>query len=402
MNKMKKVILILIVSVAVISTSCNNAQKEGEHNDQHTEEATASDEHAEEGHIEEIQLTPEHVKDMGLVVEPLKGGLVNSKIQRPATVMFNPDKTVKMGPRISAKVEKVEVDLGQRVTKGQALVYLSSVELGKIKANYLSLLSRFQTKEKAYKREKTLYEEQISSEADYLQAKAQFENVQADLESSKETLELFGIVAENVGNSDNPLSYFVLKSPLSGVVQERNLSPGQTLSPNTTPLHIVNNSEMWVMIDAYEQDIAHLQTGQTIHLNVKSLPGEVFTGKTDWISNALDKDSRTLKVKAIVSNKNGMLKEGMYGTASILNSQENVKPIIPVDAVQRINNETVVFVPGDEEGSFKPLEVVIGEENNGWVEIAGNIKIGDPVVTNGAFDLMSTITSKTRSAAHGH
>lgn len=97
-----------------------------------------------------------------------------------------------------------------------------------------------------------------------------------------------------------------------------------------------------------------------------------------------------------------MLKEGMYGTASILNSQENVKPIIPVDAVQRINNETVVFVPGDEEGSFKPLEVVIGEENNGWVEIAGNIKIGDPVVTNGAFDLMSTITSKTRSAAHGH
>ncbi len=399
---MKKVILILIVSVAIISTSCNNTQTESEPKDQHAEEAKTSEKHAETEIAGEVQITSEYMKEMGIVTEPLKSGLVNSKIQRPATVMFNPDKTVKVGPRISAKVEKVQVDLGQRVSKGQALVYLSSVELGKIKANYLSLLSRFHTEKEAYKREKTLYEEQISSEADYLQAKAQFESVKADLESSKETLELFGIAAENVGNNDYPLSYFVLKSPLSGVVQERNLSPGQTLSPNTTPLHIVNNSEMWVMIDAYELDIVHVQTGQAIHLNVKSLPGEVFTGKIDWISNALDKDSRTLKLRAVVNNKNGMLKEGMYGTASILNSQEGLKPIIPVDAVQTINNKKVVFIPGDEEGSFKPVEVVTGEENNGWVEIAGNIKPGDPVVTSGAFDLMSTITSETRSAAHGH
>lgn len=399
---MKKIFLIFAVCAALITTSCNNTQKEDEQKEQHTEEAAGADEHAEEEHAGEVHLTPEHLKEMGIVVEPLKGGLVNSKIQRPATVMFNPDKTVKMGPRISAKVEKVLVDLGQSVSEGQALAYLSSVELGKIKANYLSLLSRSQTEEEALRREKKLFEEQISSEADYLQAKAQYENTKAELESSKETLELFGIAAENVGKRNNPLSYFALKSPLSGVVQERNLSPGQTLSPNSTPLHIVNNSEMWVMIDAYEQDIAHVQSGQTIHLNVKSLPGELVTGKIDWISNALDKDSRTLKIRAVVSNANGMLKEGMYGTASILKSMEGVKPIIPVDAVQRINNVNVVFVPGDEEGSFKPVEVVTGDENNGWVEIAGNITIGDPVVSSGAFHLMSTITSKTRSAAHGH
>jgi cobalt-zinc-cadmium efflux system membrane fusion protein len=399
---MKKILLIFIVSVAVILTSCNNTPKEGEPEGHATEEAPETEEHAEEGHGQEVHITPEQVKEMGIVVEPLKGGLANSKIQRPATVKFNPDKTVKMGPRISAKVEKVQVDLGDNVSKGQALAYLSSVELGKIKAGYLSQLSHFQTKQKAYQREKKLYGEKISSEADYLQAKAEFENARADLESSKATLELFGIAAENVGNQDYPLSYFVLNSPLSGVVQERNLSPGQTLSPNSTPIHIVNNSEMWVMVDAYERDIAYIQTGQAISLTVKSLPGKVFTGKIDWISNALDPDSRTLKIRAVVNNKKGLLKEGMYGTAGIINNEERKNPIIPVDAVQKIETEQVVFIPGDEEGSFKPVEVITGNENNGWVEIAGNIKIGEPVVTAGAFDLMSTITSKTRSAAHGH
>lgn len=399
---MKKILLIFMVTVAVIATSCNNTQKEGEHKDHATEEASENDEHAEEGHGQEVHISPEHVKEMGIVVEPLKGGLVNSKIQRPATVKFNPDKTVKMGPRISAKVEKVQVDLGENVSKGQALAYLSSVELGKIKADYLSQLSHFQTKEKAYQREKKLYEEKISSEADYLQAKAEFENARADLESSKATLELFGIAAENVGNRDYPLSYFVLRSPLSGMVQKRNLSPGQTLSSNSTPIHVVNNNKMWVMIDAYEQDIAHVKTGQEISLTVKSLPGKVFSGKIDWISSALDKDSRTLKLRAVVNNKNGLLKEGMYGTAGIINNEERKKPIIPVDAVQTIENEKVVFIPGDEEGSFKAIEVVTGNENNGWIEIAGKIKIGEPVVTAGAFDLMSTITSRTRSAAHHH
>lgn len=399
---MKKIFLISIMCVALLSTSCNNTPKEDEHNEHSAEKALENDEHAEERHGQEVHIKPEQLKKMGMVVEPLKGGLVNSKIQRPATVKFNPDKTVKMGPRISAKVEKVQVDLGDKVSKGQALAYLSSVELGKIKADYLSQLSHFQTKEKAYQREQKLYEEKISSEADYLQAKAEFENAGAELESSKATLELFGIAAENVGKNDYPLSYFILRSPLSGVVQERNLSPGQTLSPNSTPIHIVNNSEMWVMVDAYERDIAYVQTGQAISLTVKSLPGKVFSGKIDWISNALDPESRTLKLRAVVNNKKGLLKEGMYGTAGIINNEEREKPIIPVDAVQTIENEKVVFIPGDEEGSFKPLEVVTGKENNGWIEIAGNIKIDDPVVTGGAFDLMSTITSKTRSTAHGH
>lgn len=401
---MKHTITILMACITIGIISCENAKNSNEHSGVHAEENHESHTRhaAEESYMDEVYLSADHVKEMGVIVENLKSGIVDSKIQRPATVRFNPDKTVQVGPRISAKVEKVRVDLGQRVLEGQALAHLSSVELGEIKAGYLSALSRYQTARKAYEREKKLYEEKISSESNFLEAKMQFENASAALASSREKLKLFAIPEEDVRDKEQPLSYFVLESPIGGVVQKRDLSPGQTLSPKSAPIHIVNNSEMWVMIDAYEQDIARVQKGQHVILMVKSLPGRSFEGKINWISEALDEKTRTLKIRAVVNNPSGVLKDGMYGTAGILSERSAKKPIIPVDAVQIIHNETVVFVPSDEAGSYKPVAISTGKENNGWIEITGNIQAGDPVVTRGAFHLKSTLTSKTRSAAHHH
>ena len=400
---MKNILFILFAFTLISFTSCSRSS--AEHEEHAEESSTVAEAHEGESggaHVDEVTITPEQMQQMGIVVEALKGGSVNAELQRPATVIFNPDKTVQVGPRISAKVEDVQVDLGQKVTKDQSLAILSSVELGKIKAEYLTQLSQYETLNKAYLREKKLYGEKISSESDYLQAKAEFEDVQAKLESNKETLKLFGISADNFDKSDFPLSYFTLKSPISGVIQERNLSPGQTISPESTPIHIVNNSQMWVMIDAYENDIANIKKGQNMSLTIKSLPGKAFEGKIDWISDALDKDTRTVKIRATVPNSDGLLKNGMYGTASILSNTDANHPIIPIEAIQTFENSAVVFVPADEKDTFMPVPVETGNENNGWIEIAGNIHIGDPVVTAGGFHLMSTLTSKTRSADHHH
>lgn len=361
---------------------------------------------AEDEHAEEVHLPPERVRELGITIEPLRTGSVNSSIQRPATVMFNPDRTVKIGPRISGKVERVIADLGTRVEPGHTLAVLSSVELGKVKANYLAQLAKYETQEASYNREKALYEEKISSEAEYLEAKARFKEAEADLNAALETLKLYGVspaeVQEAGSRNGQPLSYFYLKSPISGVVQERNLAPGETLSPQDTPFHIVDAGQMWVMIDAYEKDMTKVQKGQQVELTVSSLPGKRFTGKVDWISQSLDKETRTLRIRALVENTNSLLKNGMYGKAHILNESEKGKPIIPVTAVQTVGDEQVVFVPGDEPGSFRPVPVVAGGENNGWMEIASNLEPGSRVVTDGAFHLKATLTARTRSAAHGH
>ena len=358
---MKNILFILFAFTAIIFTSCSRSS--AEHEEHAEESSTVAEAHEGESggaHVDEVTITPEQMQQMGIVVEALKGGSVNAELQRPATVIFNPDKTVQVGPRISTKVENIQVDLGQKVTKDQSLAILSSVELGKIKAEYLTLLSQYETLDKAYSREKKLYGEKIGSESDYLQAKAAFEDVQAKLESSKETLKLFGIAADNIGKDDFPLSYFTLKSPISGVIHKRNLSPGQTISPESTPIHIVNNSQMWVMIDAYENDISKIKKGQNISLTIKSLPGKAFEGKIDWISDALDKDTRTVKIRATVPNPDGLLKNGMYGTASILSDTDANRPIVPVEAIQTFENSAVVFVPSDEKDTFMPVPITQG------------------------------------------
>ncbi len=399
---MKKALTVISFLVALLFFSCNHGSRDEKHLEAHAGDIHEGEHPEGNAHTLEVQLTAEHIKQMGIVVKPLTGGTVNSEIQRPATVLFVPDQTVQVGPRISAKVEKVSVDLGEKVSKGQTLARLSSVELGKIKAKYLSLASRFQTEKEAYRREQKLYEEKISSESDYLLAKAQYDNTEAELASVKETLQLFGIHAEKIREDGYPLSYFTLQSPISGMVQKRDLSPGQTLSPQSTPIQIVNNREMWVMIDAYESDISTIREGQPVNLTLKSLPGKRFEGEVDWISDALDPGTRTLKVRALVENRQGLLKDGMYGTASVMNESESPVPIVPVDAVQTMDNRKFVFIPADEARSFEPAEVSTGKENNGWIEIAGNIRIGQPVVVQGAFELMSALTSGSRSAAHHH
>ncbi|MFQ5906608.1 MAG: efflux RND transporter periplasmic adaptor subunit, partial [bacterium] len=193
-----------------------------------------------------------------------------------------------------------------------------------------------------------------------------------------------------------------LKSPLKGVIQRRDLSPGDTVGSDETPITVVNTCRMWVMVDAFERDIPLLQLGQKIELNVRSIPGRTFRGAVDWISRELEKETRTVQIRAIIENPEHILRAGMFGTALIHTAKLAEATIVPVDAVQTVEEKNVIFVPGDEEGSFKPVPVTLGEESDGWVEIVSGLKPGVPVVTAGAFHLKAAVTAGKRSAAHGH
>lgn len=413
------IILLTIVTLFTASgflTGCGSDSEENENANTQTEQQ--EDQHSEEGgkhasesgegeqHAEEVQLTEQQLQRLGINVETLDAGSAASTIARPAGINYNLDNIAKVGPRIEAKVVRVLKDLGDRVGRGEPLALMSSVELGKAKAGYIRLKARLKSEQARYKREQSLYDQEISSEAELLEAEAAFEEAQAELNATAEALRLYGLSDEAIQNiqsgGDQPLSRFYVTSPFGGVVQERNLSPGQTVNSSETPIHIANLSEMWVMIDAYEQDIQYIEQGQTVNLSVRSIPDQTFKGTINWISYALEEGSRTMPVRAVVQNPDRKLRAGMFGTARIQTGQERDIAVIPVDAVQTIVGESKVFVPGDEDGSFRPVTVRLGAENEGLVEILSGLAPGDRAVTAGAFDLKSALTAKTRSASHGH
>lgn len=391
------------------TTAETHANPGGEqHNEQagqHAEESAAQTDESGE-HAEEVHLSDKQRQSLGIKVETLEAGSATSVIARPASITYDLDRIAKVGPRIEAKVVHVLKDLGDRVNEGEAIALMSSVELGKAKADYIRLKARLKAEQARYKREQSLYDQEISSQAELLEAEANFQEARAELNAAAEALRLYGLFKPEIQNIEaggkQPLSYFYLSSPTQGVIQERNLSPGQTISSNEVPIHVADLSRVWVMIDAYEQDIPYIEKGQKVEIKVRSIDGQTFEGITNWISYALEQETRTMPVRAVVENQSGLLKAGMFGTARIYTGKERDTAMIPVDAIQTIEGEDMVFVPSDEAGSFRPVPVMLGDENEGLVEIASGLQPGDEAVIAGAFDLKSALTAKTRSASHGH
>jgi cobalt-zinc-cadmium efflux system membrane fusion protein len=391
----------VIVPVVVALTGCGDDSAA-------VQDATStetSDEHATEEVSRIVSLTPQQAMELGIEIGVLDAGGVNV-LERPATVRLDPDRIALVGPRIEAKVERVLRDLGDAVRPNEPLAVMSSVALGEAKAQHLALKARLTTARAAYERERRLFGDRISSQAEVLEAEAQFRAAEADVDVIHERLRLYGLTQEQVEaiepDATEPLSFFRLTSPVAGVVQRRDISPGQTVGPSDTPIHVARLDRLWVMIDAFEQDVPRLETGQRVTLSLRSIPDTTFEAVTDWISFELDPETRTIKARAVVQNAGGMLRAGMFGTVLIHVDGGAGYATIPVDAVQTIDGGKVVFVPGDEPGEFRAVPARIGAEGAGMVELTAGLAPGDSAVVSGAFELMSAATAGGRSAEHGH
>lgn len=355
-----------------------------------------------QGPAELVSLTPEQIQSFKIRVETLQASAAAGTVTRPARIMFDLDRLAKVGPIIKAKVVRVLKDLGASVAPGEPLAVMSSVELGRAKADYLTARARLETDRTAYERAKGLYERKISSESDMLEARARFEQAQANLKAAQETLRLYGLTPRELERLDmaeeEPLSYFRLYSPIAGVVQQREVSPGDSLTAEQTPIHVADTKQVWVMIDAFEEDVPLLATGQTVEVRLHSLPRRAFRGATDWVSRSLDETTRTIRVRAVLDNPDGALRSGMFGSARLHTGHPSQFASIPVDALQTVEGKTVVFVPGDAPGTFRPVTVKAGTESDGQVEILAGVSPGDKVVVSGAFALKAALTVKPGSA----
>lgn len=369
-------------------------------------QAGGHSEHEGEKSPDRIHLEPAQRDRLDIRVAKAGSGSATAMINAPATVAFDGDRVARIGPRLSAKVLEVTKDLGARVEAGDTVAVLDSVALGQSKAAYLTASARYRTRLAAYRRNKKLGDDKIISDAKLQESRAEYLQARAERDAARSELRLYGLTEKaigSIGSSDGaPLSQYPLTTPMAGVIQQRELVPGQSLSANETPIHVVDSREMWVMIEADEQSLPRLQTGLEITLRVRPLPDQTFTGQVDWISAELHKQSRTVRVRATVANPDGLLKTGMFGTARIQTDSERQFALLPVDAVQTIDERDIVFVPGDEPGAYRATPVVLGAEGGGQVEVTQGLNPGDPVVVDGSFDLASVLTASGRSAAHSH
>ena len=213
-------------------------------------------------------------------------------------------------------------------------------------------------------------------------------------EAAREKLRQWKLTDEQIASIENSgtiQSTFNVVAGNSGVVTSRLVSQGDYVSQGTVLYEISDLSKIWVLFDAYENDLAFLSTGETVEFTVQSLPGRVFTGKISFIDPVIDPVTRSARVRVETGNPSGTFKPGMFATGTVRaylpSGPEQI--VIPKSAVLWTGKRSLVYVkqPGSEEPVFKVREIELGPLLGEYYAVSDGLKEGEEIVTQGAFSV---------------
>ena len=216
------------------------------------------------------------------------------------------------------------------------------MELARIRSRLISLEARKEAAESDYNRERELQGQGISSEEEFLDAKAAFLETKAEYDSVREQLAVYG--SESSGDSGG-LAQYALRSPIEGRVEQMHVRLGQTLSPSDTPFIVADASVLWAILQVSESDIDQISTGDEVQISSRDSSSDRFhSGQVSWVSSMLDEKTRTIPVRVVLESPRGDLRPNTYATARIMTESEASLPLVPDDAVQTIGDDSVVSV----------------------------------------------------------
>lgn len=187
-------------------------------------------------------------------------------------------------------------------------------------------------------------------------------------------------------NSDN--QSVEIKAPISGTIISEFIKKGEHVDETTALYAIADLSKLWANFDVYEKDIAAVKLGQKIIVYPLSYSEKSFMGKIVFISPRVEESTYTVKIRAEVENKDYLIKLGMSVKGEVLANEEESAIAVPTEAVQTVENKTVVFKK-IEEGKFESQEVDIKFTTKESVVIGRGLKEGDEIVVKGSFILKS-------------
>lgn len=171
-------------------------------------------------------------------------------------------------------------------------------------------------------------------------------------------------------------------APASGVVTELLVREGGQILPATNLMQIADLSHIWLLLDIPERDASRLKIGDGVNAQLESLPAQRFTGQIDYLYPTLDSTTRSVRVRVVLANRSGVLKIGMFATATLAGHSREVMSV-PSEAVISTGTRTVVIVKDGQH--FRPAEVSLGAEKNGQSEIVQGLQAGEEVVASGQF-----------------
>ena len=334
-----------------------------------------------------IQMSAEQMRSAKLTTEPVQPAPVIENLTLTAVVRPNPDRYARVAPRIPGKIILVSVAVGHRVTAGQALAVIDSVEMGEARATYQQAMSEVRLTQAAYDRSERLFAEDIVPLKDFLRAKADLERARTAATAATERLRMYGGLA----GATTPLtgSSFAVTAPFGGTIVERKGVIGELAKPEEPLFTIADLSSVLIEADVFERDLGNVAIGQSAKINVAAYPGDSFPGRVTHISSSVSKETRTVKILIAAANPTGRLKLDMFAEVMIGRSTMKTALQVPNGAVVMLDGNPVVFILTD--AGIRAKSVEIGSRTASQTVVRSGLTSGDQVVTQGAYALKARL-----------
>jgi cobalt-zinc-cadmium efflux system membrane fusion protein len=320
-------------------------------------------------------------------VEHPENFLLATVEQRPAwdelrvTGVVTPDvnRAVPVLSLAGGRAVDIRAKLGDEVSKGQILLVINSPDVSQAFADYQKFQSDEQFASQQLTRAQDLYTRGAIARQDLEAEENAEKKAQVDLRTAKQHIAVLG------ADLNNPSPLVSVRAPISGSIVEQNVTSGagvRSLDNSPNLFTIADLSQVWVLCDVYENDLPRVQLGDSAEVRLNAFPERVLAGRVGNISTVLDPATRAAKVRLELANPGGLMRTGMFATATFRSRTQQLRLMVPTTAILRLHDKDWVFVPlGGTR--FGRQEVQAGPDSSGGFQvISSGLTAGEKVIAN--------------------
>ncbi|MFT5533594.1 MAG: cobalt-zinc-cadmium efflux system membrane fusion protein [Burkholderiaceae bacterium] len=405
LNKKQGIAILMVLAIGALlaflilglNSSAVSAEAHDNHDtDSHAEAGGHDDDKAQEesGHDEaRVTMSDQQMKQNGVALGTAGPVRLNSTLQLIGEIHVNEDRMVHIVPRLSGLVESVAANAGDQVRKGQILAVIFSHALADQRTESIAAQQRLALARTTFAREKTLWEEKISAEQDYLQARNALQEAEIAAQSTRQKLSSLGVTASTGGN----LTRYEIRSPIDGTVTDKRIAIGASLKDDTTIFIVADLSTVWADIAVPAKNLNAVSTGQQATVKAIAFDHDA-TGTLSYVGALVGTQTRTATARIVLPNPKGVWRPGLPVTVNLVSGSVDVAIAVPVEAIQTINEVPTVF--GREGDSFAARPLTLGRSDGVFTEVLDGLRAGEQIAARNSFLIKADLGKSGASHAH--
>ena len=367
-----------IILFSLVLVSCGNSEKKNE---------TVNEEslNPNEIIISQSQFTSENMQ-----LGKLEKQSFSQTIKATGMIDVPPQNKALVSAYLGGYITKTPLLIGDKVKKGQVLVTIENPKFVEIQQEYLEVSEQLSYLKSEFNRQKTLFDENISSQKNFLKAESTYKSSLAHCNGLRKKLQMLSINPLSVekGIITSSLNIY---SPIEGHITKVNVSNGTYVTPADVIMEIVDTDHIHLELSVFEKDILNIKKGQNILFKIPEASNETFEAEVHLVGTTIDENSRIVKVHGHLNDESkANFIVGMFVEADIIMNSKN-SFALPKEAVIEIGENYFSLVLNKQENNnfyFEKIKLDIDEQNEIFVSVLNSeTLINKDILTRGGFML---------------